>query len=454
MPKCELFYFNVFVNGHPLKEYTIGSEFYIESDLHTESSYCIEEQDAEGNTQRYPVTPFSIHGCINNTYDFPMYLKLCVDGQQIWMKPFPPHKKEVFRVKGYKHQHVIRELLFTLPRMDESHSPQKKRQKSGDKSTTESEADNLQGTISMQCIEAKAVGTFTTCGTTFLEARSAELSSCPSLCQSSKKHVYFLYVSGNVGVSTREGRSLYHVSQDHNRRKTMVRYKVGQHHFEGVVIKYRPRYTLQELGITDEAWNSINTSRQKSQNIDTNDSKSNVKQQGADEEVGNENVDPNVNEPLDFTDKFRKMNCYTPTPSSGSADQESQGINGGRLFCLSPRAKHKMSVDSPSAMKMHMNSPADFQKLNIFSPSDSNKVGKTDVNSPSELLHKSQRRCVQVEKQLKDDDNKQFRLIEIDDDVQILEEVDDDVIWMGDDSCCFLDISEPDISMVDLSEDI
>ncbi|OWF45612.1 uncharacterized protein LOC110456812 [Mizuhopecten yessoensis] len=454
MPKCDLFYFNVYVNDKPLKEYTFDSELYVESDLHSEASYCIEEKDAEGNKQKYPVTPFYVDGFLNNTYNFPLYLKMCVDGHQIWMKPFPPRCRQGFRVNGCKNQHVVRELLFTLPRMDESSSPEKKKQRAYNKTDSK-----LEGTISMECLEARELGTYTTCATKFFESKSSELSACPNLCQSSKKH-------GNVGVSTREGRSLGHITQNHNKRKTMIKYQVGKDHFGGVVIKYRPRYMLQELGITDEAWKSNSITRQSSrkpnENEDINDSKSAEILPGKEEAEGSngnqENTDPNANGTLDFTEKFRKMNCYSPTRSE-PGDQEAQGssVDDRRLFCLSPRAKQKLTVDSPSALKLPPKSPPDLQKsskLSFFSPSDSNKMGKMDVNSPSDLLQKSFSRCVQFVKNEQDNENKQYRMIEIDDDIQILEEVDDDVIWMGDDSCCFLDVTDPDISMVDLSEDI
>lgn len=77
-----------------------------------------------------------------------------------------------------------------------------------------------------------------------------------------------------------------------------------------------------------------------------------------------------------------------------------------------------------------------------------------EVNSPSESKHSSYQTRLKVKQELLTEDTKQYRMIEIDDDIQILEEVDDDVVWMGDESCCFLDVPEPDVSMVDLSEDI
>ncbi|XP_033733903.1 uncharacterized protein LOC117323025 [Pecten maximus] len=444
MPKCNLFHFNVFVNDRPLKEYAMGSEFYVESDLHSDASYYIEEGDAEENTQRYPVTPFTVKGSLHNLYDFPLYLRLRVDGQQIWMKPFPPRCKQSFKVNGYKYEHVIRELLFTLPRIEESVSPKKKRQKSGN------EERNMEGTISMECIEAKECGTFTTQRTSFKASHSAELSHRPGLYQSSKK-----YGSGNVGVSTREGRTLFNCAPERGSMKTMVKYQIGKHHFQGVVMKYRPRYMLQELGITDEAWNSVtNTRRMTNEQKNSGDTNVNLQPEKV-ENITNENTDPNTNGTLDFTEKFRKMNCNSPSEQSETTvDEKSQIINAdyGRLFCLSPRAKQKMTVDSPSALKTLVNSPADLQKMNVFSPSDKNKIGKTDVNSPSELLKNPYKSRVKMENQ--DDEHRQYRMIEIDDDIQILEEVDDDVIWMGDDSCCFLDVTDPDISMVDLSEDI
>ena len=56
----------------------------------------------------------------------------------------------------------------------------------------------------------------------------------------------------------------------------------------------------------------------------------------------------------------------------------------------------------------------------------------------------------QIKKEIIDDEEKQFRYIEIDDDLVMLEEVDDDIVWMGDDSCCFIDVEPEEVSVIDL----
>ncbi|XP_069116038.1 uncharacterized protein [Argopecten irradians] len=430
MPKCDFYSFNIFVNNSPLTEYLVDSEFYVESDLHSTSSYFIEEEDEAGNTQKYPVTPFTVAGEIDNKFHFPLYLKLSVDGKQIWMKPFPPRCRQTFSVQGYKYNHVVRELLFTLPKINETESPMKK------KPNNKSSISDLEGTISMECIEARECGTFTTHKTSFQAMQSAQLSDRPGLLQSSKKSS-----TGNVGVSTREGRTLFSCVPNHGKRKTMIRYEVGKHQFQGVVIKYRPRYMLQDIGIMDEAWSSACQKSMSGDQKENDDTIHNTSTETKDK-VNDENANPDTDGTSDFTEKFSKMNCNSPSqlPMNGE----------GRLFCLSPRSKPKMTVDSPSALKPLVNH--DLQKLCTFSPSDKVKSGKMEVSSPSELhINNSIERRIKMEKIEMGGEKKQFRMIEIDDDLQLIEEVDDDVVWMGDDSCCFLDVSDPDISMVDLS---
>jgi len=54
MPYNDLFDFRVVVNDTSLPEYQVGADVYVEANLHSTVSYCIEEEDESGCTQVKP----------------------------------------------------------------------------------------------------------------------------------------------------------------------------------------------------------------------------------------------------------------------------------------------------------------------------------------------------------------------------------------------------------------
>jgi len=191
----------------------------------------------------------------------------------------------------------------------------------------------------------------------------------------------------------------------------MIKYNLGKAHLGELSVKYRPKFVLQELGISDKAWETPKIKPVEKENKPPEGKM----QTNCDSYEKKHEEDTNL-----CKERFEKMNCFTPT--------RQQNIeNPSKLFCFSPRGK-----------------------LGCFSP----RGDKMSVDSPSELQKKCKFTCdksrIKLEEIIEGDDEKQYRMIEIDDDIQMLEEVDDDVVWMGDQSCCFVDFEPPEVPMIDL----
>lgn len=202
----------------------------------------------------------------------------------------------------------------------------------------------------------------------------------------------------------------------------MIRYRMGEKHFGTITVKYRPRIFLQEeLGIEDPKW-----AKEEKKNRNKRPAES------PDKRIEKENQVP-VDENANKMQSTVNHNANTP---EGCVKQEESDICEGMENLLTERPR-KMYCFSPS-VKMER------RKMDAFSPTDFQK------NSKKTFFDNG----VKIKKEFNEgDDSQQYRMIEIDDDLCILEEIDDDVVWMGDDSCCFMDVTPPEIPTVDLIDD-
>ncbi|XP_052058443.1 uncharacterized protein LOC127698801 [Mytilus californianus] len=569
------FSFSVLVGGKPLPEYNIDGNKYIEADLHSKSSYIIKDLDDEGYPQHYPVTPFEITGNFKNRMRLPCYLRLCVDGQQIWMKPFPPsYRDQYFKVSGIKDNRngTVKELLFSLPKI----TSQK------DKGSKNWKADL--GTITMECLEAIEDGCFQTYKRQFIQTEPKNLSDKAVHQQATKQDCS---KRGGIGVSTREGRGICTIEKS-DRMITMIRYKLGERDFGKLTLNYRTKHVLEELGIIDKAWISDKhikdtvekspsekgkvPSIRKEKEISIASEKEDVYMNSPVSEKENEHpskhttastdksykilkpavesnnphmtssalekedVGPSKKKPVlesnennmaqkrksmeennfemeidNIKSRLRSKKNVTKTVEGNakaikkknitsktikqeaiSADDEcnekgktikqeaisaqekfnervenvisklkdldcAETVNSRKLFCFSPSSVSvkKEMIDETSKLGCH--TPSDIGKnlcngkLGHHSQSD---VGRHLFRSKLECHSESDRGQLlefhQIKKEMIDNEERQFRYIEIDDDVIMLQEVDDDVVWMGDESCCFIDIEPEDVPVIDL----
>ncbi|KAK3093424.1 hypothetical protein FSP39_015553 [Pinctada imbricata] len=427
--------FSIMVNDKPLREYQSpcgDGKTYVEADLFSPVSYFIEEEIAE-SLQKYPVTPFIVKGKFYNAFSTPAYLKLTVDSRQIWMKPFAPHRKEGFCVRGYKCDNQVRELLFTLPSFE----------KDEEASITDDAKADL-GTIKIECIEAVDMGFFYTWGRKFQAFdKPGHIPMYSALNR--------LHKTQAAGATTRDGRVLSKFEHTGTQRR-MVKYNVGNLHYGEKVLHYRTRHMLQDLGITDVAWKKKDEAQKKKEEAQKKKEEAQLEKQKSDklkakkksedkDEENTENSNPNIQkEGMQKRDGLsEKMSLYSPSV---------RGVS--KMSVFSPSLKDgKLSIP-PCNMEelkteiMEMETGMKSNKLFCFSPSP--KAMKKDA------VEKEGRKGV---KRLQDEmnDGKEYRVIEIDDDLCVLEEMDDDVIWMGDESCCFMDVTPPEIPMVDLCQD-
>lgn len=200
-----------------------------------------------------------------------------------------------------------------------------------------------------------------------------------------------------------------------------------------------------ELGIKDKAWSSSEKKPSAKMSMETDEdlkkdinrnmkssdggvcldsfnklsvrSPSDIKRESRFSDIQHETRSSNVKRESDIDSESRVDNNNLPsTPSEKK-----------KLFCLSPRG----------------------EKLGQYSPSNPTKL---TVNSPSEMCKSSKRIKQEMLDEITGSAGEKFRVIEIDDDIQLLEEIDEDVIWMGDQSCCFIDVDPPEIPMVNLCD--
>ena len=221
-----------------------------------------------------------------------------------------------------------------------------------------------------------------------------------------------------------------------------MRYQVGGRHYGEMVLHYRTRHMLQELGIQDPKWcmsKVKDTKKEKGKSVNGK----------GDAENNNEDIKPAVNgNSIDVQENEGMTNN-----NNVETEVQTQGTN--------PQQRDKLNVFSPSGKEMGVKGNKDvFTYEDIkeeLNNSISSKSHKLFCFSPSAKKIKKEQIDNCQSKKLFDvnpgDDGKEYRVVEIDDDICILEEVDEDVVWMGDDSCCFMDVTPPEIPMVDLSDE-
>lgn len=312
--------------------------------------------------------------------------------------------------------------------------------------------------------------------------------------------ILYIFV-GEIGVSTREGRGIGRFNLTNN-VITMMRYKLGRKTFGKITLNYRPRHVLEELGVIDKSWisNGIEKSQEKSQiaqkksstqqkNTHAQEKKSSNKQEKS--PTTQENVDKStrikkeiLSSTLDEKENslplFTKMAPVTDQKEVLTEDNKSQGIKReliGTEIMYNERVENVMAKlkdlgcstpSQPNSKKLYCYSPSIVEvkreqiertdigniKLGGHSPSDVSKSlfsGKLGCQSPSNIMGKKVMYPSQIKREVIDDEDKQFRYIEIDDDLIMLQEIDDDVVWMGDESCCFIDVEPEEIPIIDLA---
>lgn len=227
-------------------------------------------------------------------------------------------------------------------------------------------------------------------------------------------------------MSTREGRefgAFYKSSQ----LITMKKYRLGSKTFGKLTLHYRPRVILEELGVVDENWASADQDRRDTaKNRKTVDFNDNVSSANGPVNTNNVKIENNN---VDFSARAVKeeaingdMNTVISKFNEMHTDQSSK-----KMYCFSP---------SRVNIKKERSTLAANDKLGCFSPT-CHREGK--LMEP----------C-QIKKEKIGEEEQMYRYIEIDNDIMMLQEVDDDVVWMGDDSCCFIDVEPEEVPLIDL----
>lgn len=292
-------------------------------------------------------------------------------------------------------------------------------------------------------------------------------------------------------MSTREGRGIGSFNLTNN-VITMMRYKLGRKTFGKITLNYRPRHILEELGVIDKSWisNGIEKSQEKSQitqkKSSTQKEKSTTEQEKL--QTTQENVDKSINikkETISSTLDEKENSLPLSTKTAPVTDQKevltennqskdikkellgAENMYNARVENIMAKLKD-LGCSQPNSKKLYCYSPSIVQvkreqiersdngntKLGCHSPSDVSKSlfsGKLGCQSPSDIIGKKVMYPSQIKHEVIDDEDKQFRYIEIDDDLIMLQEVDDDVVWMGDESCCFIDVEPEEIPIIDLA---
>ncbi|VDI72199.1 Hypothetical predicted protein [Mytilus galloprovincialis] len=364
------FSFSVLVGGKPLPEYKADGDTYIEANLHSQSSYIIQDTDDEGYQQHYPVTPFEIIGNFKNRLTLPCYLRLCVDGQQIWMKPFPPsYREQSFKVNGIKDNRkgTVKELLFSLPKI----TSQKDRGSKNWKSDL--------GTITLECLEAIEDGCFQTYQRQFIQTAPKNLSDRAVHQQATKQDCS---KRGGIGVSTREGRGIC-TFENTDRMITMIRYKLGQRNFGKITLKYRTRHVLEDLGIIDKAWVSDTLIKDSVEMSPSEKGKvpSIIKQEGISLTLEKENVrsskDKSASEPDDVhmnSPVSQKANAQPSKHSTALTDKSNKAVSDNILKPASESSEDNMAQKPSSIEENNWEMEIDSIKSRLRSR---NKVTKT-----------------------------------------------------------------------------
>lgn len=118
MPSNNDFSLRVLVGGTVVDEYQMDGFHYIECNLNTPVSYnqTVTETIAdEIETQEYPVTPYEIEVEAHELATSTCYFRILVDGVKVKGLSLEPGAKR--SVRGFRDGVVIRELLFSLPRI-------------------------------------------------------------------------------------------------------------------------------------------------------------------------------------------------------------------------------------------------------------------------------------------------------------------------------------------------
>ncbi|XP_067652556.1 uncharacterized protein [Haliotis asinina] len=405
MPWGKYFNFHVAIGGKMQKEYTIDGKDVIAVTLHGKDSFFVEESEHE------------VEGDCGQIY---------IDGENVRSLPIAGQGQATRTVDGYKVKNEIRELAFSLPRISLTQTLTKQRKMHV-------------GTVRIVCMEAIPSKT-----ETFRKPRQIQKNELPGTTmypQLTKKDMSF--VQGGMGVVCREGRTMVELQYDahctYHRRTRLSKGPI----LEEVVLHYGTREVLQEMGLSVEMDISAQEVTKKLTNIDLNNC------------TGTEK-----NQPL-VADKVDKANSNENPPKS-VADKSTSNIKARNTFVTKLDNGHSLTRDRSKDIKqeqidefnndIEMHSPCkDVPRL----------VKKNEPMSPIAINHE----------RLKQEDEDQD-LVEVgckvldiedeDDDVVYVEttfikreprDLDDSVIYMGDDSCCELDIPEPEISILDLCDD-
>lgn len=239
-------------------------------------------------------------------------------------------------------------------------------------------------------------------------------------------------------MSTREGRE-YGAFYTSNQLITMKRYRLGSKKLGKITLHYRPRVILEELGIVDRASDQkttrkINKSNQR-HGTDIND---NMTSSSGQENTDNIKIETEIN---------KQIESSVMDGAASKAVKQEIINNDKSLDTVISRFNEMMTDPSPSSQKMYCFSPSQVRiKKETMNLTSDEKLG---CYSPSHKQSKFMEPC-QIKKEVIGDEEKQYRYIEIDDDVMMLQEVDDDVVWMGDDSCCFIDVEPEEVPVIDL----
>lgn len=295
-------------------------------------------------------------------------------------------------------------------------------------------------------------------------------------------------------MSTREGRGIGRFNLTNN-VITMMRYKLGRKTFGKITLNYRPRHVLEELGVIDKSWisNGIEKSREKSQiaqkksstqqkKTHAQEEKSSNKQENVDKSIGikKEILSSTLDEKENSLPLSTKMAPVTDQKEVLTENNKSKDIKReliGAEIMYNERVENVMAKlkdlgcstpSQPNSKKLYCYSPSIVEvkreqiertdigniKLGCHSPSGVNKglfSGKLGCQSPSDIMGQKVMYPSQIKREVIDDEDKQFRYIEIDDDLIMLQEIDDDLVWMGDESCCFIDVEPEEIPIIDLA---
>ncbi|XP_046369712.1 uncharacterized protein LOC124144359 isoform X1 [Haliotis rufescens] len=427
MPSGTYFNFYVDIGGKEQKEYRINDKDVIAVSLHGKHSFFVEESEHEvegdcGQFQKYPVLPFKI--VIRKTYTYPCWFQIFVDGEHVRSFPITTHGLASRTVDGYKVKNEIRELAFSLPRMSLAQTLTKQRQIHA-------------GTVRIVCMEATPSHT-----ETFRQPRTVQKNELPGITmypQLTKKDMSS--VQGGMGVVCREGRTMVELQYDDKcTYRTRTRLCKGPV-LEEVVLHYGTQEVLQDMGLSVDMDIAQEVTTRLT-NIDINNSTEQHEQQPVVADKG-EKPQSNVSPPKSVADK--------PEPNVDEPDS----------IVDKPEPRCPLPEDQTKDLKQEQISQL-TNDIEMSTPSKNvSRLVKQDQSmSPIAIKHERLKQEV-ANKDLVEVKCK-VEIDEEDDDVVYVEttfikrepgDLDDSVIYMGDDSCCELDIPEPDISILDLCDD-